>query len=88
MPWPFFSAEIITCKLSFTLSLGIIAADCFPCIVTDKVVTSDYSTAIYIRIGLVCAYVKNIIVHHWVNELPINQRPHIYNYIILGGWCV
>ena len=39
MPWPFFSAEIITSKLSFSLSLGIIATDCFPVIVTDKVVT-------------------------------------------------
>lgn len=62
MPWPFLLSEMITSKLSFTLSLGIIATDCFPVIVTDKVVTYDYSTAIYIRIGLV-SYVLKIFLY-------------------------
>lgn len=74
MPWPFLLPEVITGKLSFTLSLCKIAADCFPYIVTDKVVTYDYSTrgAYTYRASKVC--VKNIIVRHWVHELVINSR--------------
>lgn len=74
MSWPFLLSEVITSKLSFTLSLGKIAADCFPRIVINKVVTYDYSTrgAYTYRASKLC--VKNILVRHWVHELVINSR--------------
>lgn len=53
MPWPFLLPETITSKLSFTLSLCKIAADCFPRIVTDEVVTSIIAPEGRTRIGLV-----------------------------------
>ena len=74
MPWPFLLPKVIIRKLSFSLSLGIIAADCFSYIVTNKDVTSIIAPEGCTRIGLVSVRLKNIIVRHWVYELPINQR--------------